>query len=158
MASAVRATIDIFAQHQLRSFVARLEIDARKGAPDEVKTQAAGSPRIEGTADKLRWFAWRSEIAQSKDDLIPGQLADEVNRMIGCVTVRVADDVGAGLIETENDQVLLAGRQRNGSEKSADEFAHEAEVPRMAGKFEFAFHYNPSTRMVRSSCGGASCR
>ena len=123
-----------------------------------MNAEAARLHEIERAPVELRRVALHAEVAQPKDDGVRVLIADEHDELIRLLLVSVADDVRAGFIEAEHDEVLFHFAEIQRAQELAHEVAHEAEICGMAGKFDFALHCRLKTSSVRSSLGSAFWR
>src|SRR4051812_13605355 len=115
-------------ENELGAAAFDIVIDLVEGAPDEVKAQAAGLNEIERTAAEPLGLRLKPVIAQAETDTPIDLLTSEADQLIGLMLVGVTDDVGAGLVEPEDHQVLVALRKADIAQKLAHKVAHEGKI------------------------------
>jgi hypothetical protein len=108
---------------------------------DEVEAEAAGLDGIEGTAGPLGGgVAVIAVIAEAEAEGGVELLAGEADEASLLVLVDVANDVGAGFIDAEDDELDLGRGEAGIDGELPDEVADSAQVCGMTREFDLPLH------------------
>src|SRR6266446_5392871 len=134
-------SFQIFREHELGSARFQNIIDPIKSVFHQIQAEPARFDHIMGTASHLVRRDLLTVIAQTHSNTFAQAFHRQGDELIVAQLISMANDVGAGFIDSEDHQHSLFFGERISVEKVSHETAHQGEISGVAAELDLLFFH-----------------